>query len=74
MNENDIRTENTRNNNILTLAGIERIVNLSIKLEETLGLSNHLKDQYDALKYFQNHENINEQLESIINMIIRKLS
>jgi len=74
MNENDIRTENTRNNNILTLAGIERIVNFPIKLEETLGLSNHLKDQYDALKYFQNHENINEQLESIINMIIRKLS
>jgi len=44
-----------------------KVTTFPVKLEETVGLkNNHFKDQYSALKFFTNHENINNELEKII--------
>ncbi len=66
MAEDDKKAKEKENKTISGLA-IGKIVTFPIKLENTLGLEkNHLKNQYEALVYFGNHANINDELEEII--------
>lgn len=64
----------TRNKRISDLTRSGKLVKFPIKLEETLGLSNHLKNQYFALKYLSDHNNINQGLVDIIKDVLLKIS
>lgn len=45
---------------------LDRVINFPIKLENTMGFEkNHFTDQYTALKFFQDHANINLELQRI---------
>lgn len=55
------------NDMISSLASSRAVYNFPIKLENTLGLAKgHLKDQYDAHKYFEDPTRISSDLELII--------
>ena len=74
MDKNDEDTHKKINKEISDLSISGRVYTFPIKLEDTLGLTKgHLKDQYTALGYFQDHKNINKALESIINKLIGSL-
>lgn len=74
MPENDKNTEEKRNNEIKELAE-GKIVTFPIKLEVTLGLEKgHFADQYKALEYFSNHDNINGDLQKIIEDTLKIVS
>lgn len=73
MGADDKATEEKRNQTIKSLAG-DFVVNFPIKLENTVGVERgHFKDQYDALRFFTDHDKINPELENIINTVITKL-
>lgn len=60
------KIEKARNKVIADLAP-EKFITFPVKLESTLGLvKGHLKDQYEALSYFSDYSNINNDLEEII--------
>ena len=66
MNDGDKRIHERDNNEINRLA-INKVVTFPLNLESTLNLpSKHFSDQYNALKFFTEHENINSDLEDII--------
>jgi CRISPR-associated exonuclease Cas4 len=54
------------NNAISELAGARAVHRFPHKLETTLGLTDHLKDQYRAAQYFSDRANINDALEAIV--------
>ena len=51
-----------------------KVITFPIKLEKTLGLTNHLKDQYESLVYFSEHKNINSDLEAIVKQAFEKVN
>lgn len=51
---------------IAALAGARPVHTFPHKLETTLGLTDHLKDQYRATQYFSDPANINADLEGIV--------
>jgi predicted ATP-dependent endonuclease of OLD family len=51
---------------IAELAGERPVHRFPHKLETTLGLTDHLKDQYKATQYFSDPANINPDLEGIV--------
>jgi putative ATP-dependent endonuclease of OLD family len=78
LHDNDIETnmpvdakniEKQRNKTITDLSR-GKVVTFPVRLETTLSLSNHLKDQYEALAYFSEHTNINSALESIVKDVL----
>ena len=70
MSKDDKATQNKINDKIKELAG-DKVVTFSINLEDVLGLSkNHFKDQYTALMYFDEHANINSDLEEKIKQLL----
>ena len=60
--------DNHRRNNetIETLSAGRPIHRYPFKLEDTLGLDNHLRDQYLANQFFADPNNINDAIETII--------
>jgi len=56
----------------VTITG--RLVLFPVKLEETVGGSQHFTDQYETMKFFSNHSNINFDLESMINDVLSKIT
>lgn len=66
-------TEQSKNDNIKGLVRNNKLVTFPIKLENTLNLDFHLKDQYETLKFFDNHDNINGELEGIVTLVKNKL-
>ncbi len=73
MNVMEKGTNETINAKIKELAG-ENVVTFPIKLENSLGLEKgHLKDQYDALLFFNEPNNINGSLEKIVTDTLSKI-
>lgn len=71
-----IDAENTAkagNLKISSVTKVNKLVVYPIKLEETVGLTNHFSDQYDTLSFFSNHGNINNNLELIIKDVLDKV-
>jgi putative ATP-dependent endonuclease of OLD family len=71
-----IDAENTAkndNNKISDVTKTGKLVTFPIKLEETVGATQHFKDQYHTLTYFSNHSNINTDLEVIIASVLTKI-
>lgn len=58
-----------KNTAIAELAGARQVHTFPHKLETTLGLVDHIRDQYRATQYFSNPANINEDLERIVSGI-----
>ena len=69
MNENNKETQEKINTKIKSLAGKNTVVTFPIKLEKSLELEEHLKDQYDAHLFFKSPENITEEFRSILKQI-----
>ena len=60
------------NNDIMNLAGANKVIKFPIKLENSVGVEKgHFQDQYDTLKFFIDSSNINEGLVSIVREIIQ---
>lgn len=69
-NEKDI--EKKRNEEIERIS-TSRIATFPVKLEETLGITQHLSDQFEALKYFEDHSKINTALEDKVKEVFELL-
>lgn len=74
MDDNSKRIHEKDNNEINRLA-TNKVTTFPISLESTLNLpSKHFKDQYNALKYFTEYENINSNLEEIVKKTFKLIS
>ena len=74
MNVDDKKNNEKINAEIKKLAG-DKVIVFPVKLENTLNLpKGHFKDQYNALKYFSEHKNINNELENIIKEVFKLVS
>ena len=67
-------TARATNKKIFELTKTGKLVLFPVKLEATVGVSQHFTDQYDTLKFFTNHSNINADLEAIINDVLSKIA
>lgn len=66
MPENDKNTHQHVNNMIEALANGNRITKFPVKLERTLGLNGHLRDQFKAHQYFGEPNNLSKELKDIV--------
>jgi len=69
MGSNDKQTEEARNKAIEELSNGNPIYKYPIKLEHTIGLDHHFKDQFEAHVFFQDDSRITDDLSKIINTI-----
>lgn len=66
------RDMNEKINKEITDLALTKAVSFPIKLENTLKVEKgHFKDQYHALAYFDNHSNINTELEDIVKTTLK---
>lgn len=73
MESSDRETEEKRNSLISEIAS-GKIVTFPIKLEDTLGLGErHFKDQFSALQFLTNHENLNNDIQNVIKEALKIL-
>lgn len=70
MREDARATQEKRNKAIADLAGENKVHCFPIKLESTLGLTKHLKDQYETHAFFSESSNINDELIGIVSNAI----
>ncbi|MDY6837387.1 MAG: AAA family ATPase [Thermodesulfobacteriota bacterium] len=66
MNANDVGTHKKTNQTIAQLAGANRVVTFPVKLERSLGIEGHLRDQYRAHQFFQPAENMTEEFRNVV--------
>tara|TARA_R110002072_G_scaffold3803_3_gene27132 strand:+ start:1813 stop:3603 length:1791 start_codon:yes stop_codon:yes gene_type:complete len=66
MTQNDIDTHTKTNNSITELASGNPVITFPVKLEASLGIDHHLKDQYKAHHFFSEPKNISEEVNNII--------
>jgi putative ATP-dependent endonuclease of OLD family len=66
MSQNTIDNHQKVNDLIIQLAGDNPIHTFPIKLEESLGLDFHLKDQYRAHEFFSEPNNITEEVKNVV--------
>jgi predicted ATP-dependent endonuclease of OLD family len=66
MNDNDKATNQLRNDAIANLAGESQIYTFAVKLEQSLGLTRHFKEQYDAHAYFSTIDVIPEDAQKLV--------
>lgn len=71
MNSNDKDTHEKTNKSIADLANGNPVYTFPVKLETSLGLDKHLNDQYYAHIFFQNSENITDEVKDIILKIFK---
>lgn len=72
MDTNSETTEKKRNKDIKDLIKGNAIITFPVSLEESLGLSDHLKDQYKAYQHFSIPENYTDNVKSIFNQVLIK--
>jgi putative ATP-dependent endonuclease of OLD family len=66
MNQNTIDSHQKVNDLIVQLAGDNPLHTFPVKLEESLGLDFHLKDQYRAHEFFSEPNNITEEVTDVV--------
>ena len=66
MPQNDKDTNQNVNDLIKELAGTQEVHTFPVKLEVTVNVQGHLKDQYTANQFFSSPENITQELEQIV--------
>ncbi|QVN21011.1 ATP-dependent nuclease [Burkholderia pyrrocinia] len=66
MNENDKATNKLRNDAITELAGVNPIYTFPVRLEHSLGVKQHFKEQYDAHAYFSTVDVIPEDVQKLV--------
>lgn len=72
MNADNRAMQTKLNEEIMNLAGANKVIKFPIKLENTVGVEKgHFQDQYDTLKFFMDPNNINKELESIVKDIVQ---
>ena len=69
MPEGDRESNQKTNDMIRELAGDRKVHTFPHKLETTVGVDGHLKDQYKANQYFSDTSNITAELEQIVSRI-----
>ena len=69
MPESDRESNQKTNDMIRALAGDCKVHTFPHKLETTVGVNGHLKDQYKANQYFSDPSNITDELEQIVSRI-----
>lgn len=69
-----LATITKRNENIVRLATPSRVVLFPVKLEESVGRTEHFTDQYTTFMFFTNHANINSALEEIVIDTFKKIN
>ncbi len=69
MNDNDRETNEKQNESINRYLNGNPVFKYPIKLETSLGLDCHFKDQYSAHVFFQNPANITKEVRNIIKSI-----
>jgi len=72
MGEDDRKIHEKRNETISFLAKSNPVHTFPVKLEQSLGLDHHFKDQYEAHKLFQDHRNITDEVRRIIKAVFVK--
>ena len=71
LHELDGDPESEKNMAIKDLLGQNRAVELPNKLEDAVGHDGHFHRAYDAMKFFQNPDNITEQLRNTVKSLFR---
>lgn len=66
MSEDEQRSATEENTRIAALAGPRRVSTYPVKLEASLGLTKHFRDQYDAHRFFLDADNITPEVQTII--------
>lgn len=66
MSEDKKRSAAEENMRIAALAGPRRVSTYPVKLEASLGLTEHFRDQYDAHRFFLDTDNITPEVQTII--------
>ena len=69
MKADDIAGHKKTNGTIASLAGDNRVITFPVKLEISLGLSCHLKDQYKAHGFFQNPDNMTDEFRGVMKSV-----
>jgi len=69
MSRNDRETNQKTNDLIRELAGDREVHTFPHKLETTVGVDGHLRDQYKATQYFSDANNITSEIEEIVKKI-----
>lgn len=66
MDENVVNTHQKTNDLIEELSNGNKVTKFPIKLEVSLGVHGHLKDQFRAHQYFGNPENLTQEVKDVI--------
>ena len=66
MSKNERESNQKTNDQVRDLAGDNPVHTFPVKLERTVGIDGHLKDQYEANEFFSSPENITPELEEIV--------
>jgi len=73
MKRDDVATNKKTNETICSLARGNPVVTFPVTLEQSLGLSCHLKDQYKAHVFFQNPDNMTDEFRRVMKSILESL-
>ena len=57
------------NRSIAALAGTNRVVVFPVKMEVSLSLAEHLKDQYKAHEFFANPANMSQEFKDVVRQV-----
>lgn len=71
MSADDKNKHEKTNATILELAGGRPLVKFPIKLETSLGLTEHLKDQYNAHVFFQDNTHLTAEFREIVGKVFK---
>ena len=66
MDKNIVNTHKKVNDLIEELSNGNKITTFPVKLEVSLGIEGHLKDQFKAHQYFENPENLTQEIKDVI--------
>jgi len=66
MKEDDCNTHKKVNEMIAKLASSNQVVTFPVKMETSLGLTSHLRDQYKAHQFFQRPENMTKAFKDVV--------
>jgi len=72
MSKSDRETHEKQNEKISILAKNNPVHKFPVKLEQSLGLNHHFKNQYEAHRLFQDHRNITDDARKIIKAVFAK--
>jgi len=73
LNQNQVDVFTKRNNKISDVVKPGKLSIFPIKLENTVNQISHFSDQYFAMIFFSNHENITTELEEVVHDVLNKV-